>query len=136
MPSFNCENVKEYADCLNPATNFIESFWNDIFEQLLRSLSTVKSEISINLRSMVDTMLSDMLSVLYLPEWPVVNVFLYGFTKYLLSYIEFSDNMVRVWCIDWIGMVAQTLYKNIHFTQNENSKLNLIETSQCIIIFK
>ncbi|KAF9541997.1 Sister chromatid cohesion protein 2 [Mortierella hygrophila] len=107
-----------------------------IFNVLLsRSMKGTKSSVEADYRTVLDTLVTDLLTVLGHPEWPGAELYLLIFSTAMARYIDDtkSDSAARTMAVDTLGLIAakiKTISNRITVDASEQSKASSNDEQQ------
>ncbi|KAF9100563.1 Sister chromatid cohesion protein 2 [Mortierella sp. GBA35] len=99
-----------------------------IFNVLLsRSMKGTKSSVETDYRTVLDTLVADLLTVLGHPEWPSAELYLLLFSKAMARYLDDTkaDSAARTMAVDTLGLIAariKTISNRIAANASEQTK--------------
>ncbi|OAQ23723.1 hypothetical protein K457DRAFT_142489 [Linnemannia elongata AG-77] len=107
-----------------------------IFNVLLsRSMKGTKSSVEADYRTVLDTLVTDLLTVLGHPEWPSAELYLLIFSTAMARYIDDTkaDSAARTMAVDTLGLIAariKTISNRITADASEQAKASSNEERQ------
>ena len=110
-------DVSGYAD----AFRWSHYFW----KELLKGWHSAKTQ-EIDIKGLMQNLLTDLLTTLSLPEWPIASLMLLSLSAQLLSSygINSSEIKVRELALDFIGQVAARIKEDTLACENDSSGWN------------
>ncbi|KAF9901320.1 Sister chromatid cohesion protein 2 [Linnemannia zychae] len=107
-----------------------------IFNVLLsRSMKGTKSSVEADYRTVLDTLVADLLTVLGQPEWPSADLYLLIFSKAMVRYLDDAkaDTAAKTMAVDTLGSIAariKTISNRIAADASEQSKASSDDDDQ------
>ncbi|KAG0278785.1 Sister chromatid cohesion protein 2 [Linnemannia exigua] len=94
---------------------------------LSRSMKGTKSSVEVDYRTVLDTLVTDLLTVLGQPEWPSAELYLLIFSKAMARYLDDAkaDTAARTMAVDTLGSIAakiKTISNRIAADASEQAK--------------
>lgn len=113
-------DVSGYAD----AFRWSHYFW----KELLKGWHSAKTQ-EIDIKGLMQNLLTDLLTTLSLPEWPIASLILLSLSAQLLSSygINSSEIKVRELALDFIGQVAARIKEDTLACENDSLWLELFQ---------
>ncbi|KAK9817398.1 hypothetical protein WJX74_010694 [Apatococcus lobatus] len=93
-----------------PVLYWAKAFWASCLERLPHA-KQVKADMDIDMRSIMEQLLLDVLVLVGVPEWPAASTVLMSWIQVLIGEkgLASSDATVRQTCLDLLGLIAATL---------------------------
>ncbi|KAF9119017.1 Sister chromatid cohesion protein 2, partial [Mortierella sp. 14UC] len=120
--------ARKVLDDLKRITEEAKASAGYIFNVLLsRSMKGTKSSVEADYRTVLDTLVADLLTVLGQPEWPSAGLYLLIFSKAMARYLDDAkaDTAVKTLAVDTLGSIAakiKTISNRIAADTSEQAK--------------
>ncbi|KAF9925061.1 Sister chromatid cohesion protein 2 [Linnemannia zychae] len=111
-PSTQKIEAQKLLDDIKRITEEARTCIGYIFNVLLsRSMKNTKSSVDADYRTVLDTLVADMLTVLGHPEWPSAEFYLQSFSNAMARYLDDvkSDTIAKTMAVDTLGLIAAKL---------------------------
>ncbi|PRW45458.1 nipped-B isoform X2 [Chlorella sorokiniana] len=112
LPAMDCDPAS-MADCYKGAATCADYFWTLCFERLPAARAT-KAESDLDFRSLLLSLVKDLLAVAHQPAWPAAPFLLLRFAAMLQGDkgLRHGDQHVRQYCLDLLASLAAQLYRD------------------------
>lgn len=113
-----CEKPGEHSDTIGygSALRWSHYFW----KELIKGWHSAKV-LEIDIKGLMQNLVSDMLITLNIPEWPVASLMLLSLCQKLLSSdgVYSSEHLFRVYALDFLGQVTARVKGDMLACENE-----------------
>ncbi|KAK9795206.1 hypothetical protein WJX73_010305 [Symbiochloris irregularis] len=117
-------SLHQLQDCIKVAWTWADTLWSACFSRLPGS-RTSKASTDVDMRQLLDTLLSDMLMVMRFPEWPAAAAALTRFVLAVTGHkgLQHAEHGVRQCCVDLLGTLVSQLYFEASEVEREAPRL-------------